>query len=118
MTKLAAMTKFAATFSTGETITRNSDNAYTFAWAVIRIADGKIEESGFSGDRVNAAKAAQGKVWSGVSARDRKHPAMRRHHAKMAKDRGLASVEAFYAEIEARDAAHNAARRIEIVAVN
>ena len=109
------MTQFAATFSNGQTITRNSDNAYTFAWAVIRIADGKIEESGFSGDRANAAKAAQSRLWHGVSARDRKHPAMRRHHAKLAKDRGLASVEAFYAEIEARDAAHNAARRVEIV---
>jgi hypothetical protein len=111
------MTKFAATFSTGQTITRNSDHAYAFAWAVIRTSDGKIEAKGFSSDRANAAKAAQAKMWSGPSARDRKHPGIRRLWAKMAKEQGFASVDALIAHWEKQNAEHNAARRIEIVAV-
>lgn len=110
-------TKFTATFSNGQTITRNSDHAYAFAWAIIRIADDKIEQSGFSADRVNAAKGAQAHVWSGFSARDRKNLALRRYHVKLAKERGFASLEAFYAGAEADAAKHNAARRIEIVAL-
>lgn len=112
------MTKFAATFSNGQTITRNSDHAYAFAWAIVRIADGMIESSGFSADRANAAKAAQGKLWSPVSARDKKNPLLRRHHAGLAKDRGFASVAEMHAQWDADAAAHNAARRIEIVPVN
>ena len=112
------MTKFSATFSNEKTITRNSDHAYAFAWAVIRIEDGKIENSGFSADRANASKAAQAKTWSGVSARDRKNHAVRRYHSDLAKRNGFASLAAFYADIEASAAAHNAARRIEIVPVN
>ena len=112
------MTQFAATFSNGQTITRNSDNAYAFAWAIVRIADGKVEDSGFSADRANAAKAAQTRLWSGISARDRKNPAIRRFHADLAKKRGFATLAAFYADAEASAAAHNAARRVEIVPVN
>lgn len=109
------MFKFAATFSTGQTITRNSYNAYAFAWAVIRIADGKIKKSGFSADRANAAKAAQGKLWSPVSASDKKNPSLRRYHAGLAKSRGFASVAEMHANWDADAAAHNAARRVEIV---
>jgi hypothetical protein len=109
--------KFVATFSNGQTITRNSDNAYAFAWAIVRTVDGVIERSGFSADRANAAKGAQAYVWSGISARDRKNPPLRRYHVKLAKDLGFASVEAFYATREAEAAAHNAGRRIEIVAL-
>lgn len=111
------MTTFTATFSNGQTITRNSDHAYAFAWAIIRIADDKIEQSGFSKDRANAAKGAQVCVWSRISARDRKDPILRRLHAKLAKDRGFASVAALHAHWDAEAAAHNAARRIEIVEV-
>lgn len=111
------MTKFAATFSNGQTVTRNSDHDYAFAWAIIRIADGHIEDKGFSADRANAAKAAQAKLWKGPSARDRKHPGMRRHWAKMAKERGFTSVDALIAHWEAEAAERNAQLRIEIVAV-
>ena len=111
------MTTFTATFSNGQTITRNSNHAYAFAWAIIRIADDKIEQSGFSKDRANAAKGAQVRVWSGVSARDRTAPDLRRLHVKRAKDRGFVSVEAFYAKCEEEAVAYNAARRIEIVEV-
>lgn len=111
------MTKFTATFSNGQNVVRNSDHDYRFAWAVIRISDGKIEKSGFSADRVNAAKSAQGQMWSPVSARDRKSHALRRYHATMAKERGFASVAAMYDHWDAEAAAHNAARRIEIVPV-
>jgi hypothetical protein len=111
------MTTYTATFSTGETISRNSDNAYSFAWAVIRIEDGKIEDKGFSADKANAAKAAQGKMWSGISARDRKNAALSRHHAKLAKDAGFASVEDWIAHIDNGAIEHNAARRIEIVQI-
>lgn len=111
------MTKFTATFTTGETITRNSDHAYAFAWAIIRMADDKIEKSGFSADRVNAAKAAQGQIWSPVSARDKKNPALRRYHAGLAKTRGFASVAEMHAQWDADAAAHNAARRVEIVSI-
>lgn len=108
------MTRFAATFTTGQTIARNSDHDYRFAWAIIRTADGKIEKTGFSTDRANAAKAASGQMWSGVSARDRKNPALRRHWAKMAKEQGFASVDALIAHWDAEAASRNAARRIEI----
>jgi hypothetical protein len=111
------MTQFAATFSNGQTITRNSDHAYAFAWAVIQTSDGKIEYKGFSADRANAAKAAQAQVWTGPSARDRKNPGIRRHWAKMAKEQGFASVDALIAHWEAEAAETNAARHIEIVAV-
>jgi hypothetical protein len=111
------MTKFTATFTTGDTITRNSDNSYAFAWAVIRMADDKIEKSGFSADRANAAKAAQGQMWSFVSARDKKNAALRRYHAGLAKTRGFTSVAEMYAQWDADAAAHNAARRVEIVIV-
>lgn len=112
------MTKFTAIFANGQTITRNSDHAYAFAWAIVRISDGKIEESGFSADRANAAKAAHARLWSGISARDRKNPAIRRFHADLAKKRGFATLAAFYADADASAAAHNAARRVEIVPVN
>jgi hypothetical protein len=111
------MTKFTATFTTGETITRNSEHAYAFAWAIIRMADDKIEKSGFSADRVNAAKAAQGQIWSPVSARDKKNSALRRYHAGLAKTRGFASVAEMHAQWDADAAAHNAARRVEIVSI-
>lgn len=111
------MEKYTATFSTGEAITRNSHNAYAFAWAVIRAKDGKIEACGFSADRSNALKAAQSKMWSPVSAKDKKNPAMRRYHAKMAKDGGFASVADMHAKWDADAADHNAARRVEIVGV-
>ena len=111
------MTKFTATFSNGQTITRNSDHAYAFAWAVVRIADGVVEATGFSADRANAAKSAQSKMWVGVSDRDAKNPALRRYWAKMAKDEGLASVDAWIAVRRAEAAEHNAARRIEVVAL-
>jgi hypothetical protein len=107
--------KFSATFSTGETITRNTDNLYSFAWAVIRIADGKIENFGFSADPVNAAKGASAKLWKSVSVRDRKNPAMRRYWAGLAKQRGFASVDALIAHWDAEAIAVNAGRRIEIV---
>lgn len=110
------MANFSATFGNGETITRNSDHAYAFAWAIIRIADGVIETSGFSADRANAAKAAQARMWSGISARDRKNPAIRRFHADLAKKRGQTLAQ-FYDAAEADAAAHNAARRIEIMEV-
>ncbi len=111
------MTHFTATFSTGETVTRNSNHAYAFAWAIIRTADGKIEAKGFSADRANAAKAAQSQMWTGPSARDRKNPAIRRHWAKMAKEQGFASVDALIKHWEAEAIEHNAARHIEIIAV-
>ena len=63
------MTKFTATFSNGQTITRNSDNAYAFAYAIIR-ADGTIKDSGFSADPVNAAKAASPYVHASLSSVD------------------------------------------------
>ena len=113
------MTKFIATFSDGQTITRNSNHDYRFAWAIIRIEDGRIEMSktGFSADRANAAKAASAQMWSSVSARDRKNPALRRYWAKMAKEQGFAGVDALIAHWDAETAARNAAHRIEIVPV-
>jgi hypothetical protein len=111
------MTKYTATFSNGQTVTRNSDRTYAFAWAVIRIEDGKIEKSGFSADRANAANGAAAVQWKGVSARDLRNAALCRLHAKMAKDQGFASVDALHAHWDAEAVAHNAARRIEIVAL-
>jgi hypothetical protein len=111
------MTKFAATFSNGQIITRNSDRAYAFAWAFIRISDEKVVKSGFSADRANAAKSAQATLRSPVSARDKKNPPLRRYHFEMAKKRGFASVAEMYAEWDAEAAAHNARHRIEIVAL-
>lgn len=111
------MTKFTATFSDGQTVTRNSDHAYTFAWAVIRIADGKIEASGFSADRANAANGAAAKRAKGVSARDRRNAALYRLHAKIAKEQGFATVADLHKHWDAKAAEYNAARRIEIVAL-
>lgn len=108
------MTKYTATFSTGQTITRNSDNAYAFAWAVIRIADGHIEGKGFSADRVNAAKAAQATLWTRPPSR---HPRLRRLWPKFAKQQGFASVEAWVAHGDAEAAERNEQHQIEIVAV-
>lgn len=111
------MTTYTATFSNNETITRNTDNTYAYAWAVIRIEDGKIIDKGFSGDRANAAKAAQSKMWSPVSARDKKNAALRRYHAGLAKQRGFASVADMHAAWDADAAEQNAKHRIEIVEV-
>jgi hypothetical protein len=111
------MTKFTATFSDGQTITRNSDHRYAFAWALIRIEDGRIEDSGMSATRANAAKNAQAQTWSPVSARDRKNRALHRYHKGLAKERGFASVAAMYDQWDADAVAHNAAHRIEIVEV-
>ena len=111
------MNTYTATFSNNETITRNTNNTYAFAWAVIRIEDGKIIEKGFSSDRANAAKAAQSGMWSPVSARDKKNPALRRYHAGLAKQRGFASVAEMHAAWDADAAERNAKHRIEIVAV-
>lgn len=111
------MTTYSATFSNGQTITRNSDRAYAFAWAVIRTADGKIEKSGFSADHANAAKGAASTAWKSVSDKDRRNVMLRRMHAKMAKERGFASVADLHAHWDAEAVAHNAARRTEIVAI-
>lgn len=111
------MNTYTATFTNNETITRNTDNTYAFAWAVIRIEDGKIIEKGFSATRANAAKAAQSTMWSPVSARDKKSPAVRRFHAGLAKKDGFASVAEMHAAWDADAAERNAKHRIEIVAV-
>lgn len=110
------MTKFTATFSNGQTITRNSDHAYAFAWAVIRIADGVIEEKGFSADRANAAKAAASKTRKGTP-RDRRSGALYRLHAKMAREQGFASLADLHAHWNRQALEHNSLRRIEIVAL-
>lgn len=110
------MTKYTATFSNGKTVTRNSERAYAFAWAVIRTADGKIEYSGFSADRANAAKGAAAMQHKGAP-RVRNNAALHRLHAKMAKERGFASVADLHAHWDAEAAKHNAARHIEIVAL-
>ncbi len=110
-------TKFTATFSNGQTITRNSDHRYAFAWALIRIEDGQIEAAGMSVTRANAAKNAQAQTWAPVSAKDKKNPMLRRYHAGLAKTRGFASVANMHAQWDADAAAHNAAHRIEIVEV-
>lgn len=112
------MNKFTATFSNGQTVTRNSDHAYAFAWAVIRTTDNVIEASGFSADNANATKAAWAKTWKPVSTRDKKHPATRRYHASLAKHQGFASVKDMHDAWDANAAAHNAIRKIEVVAVN
>ena len=112
------MTKFSATFSNGETVTRKSDRDYSFAWAVIRIADSKIVEKGFSADRANAEKSAKATMRPvGQSARHRRNAALNSYNAKLAKDRGFASVNEMQAAWDASAIAHNAARRIEIVAL-
>lgn len=111
------MNKFTATFSDGQTITRRSEHDYDFAWALIRIADGKIVEKGFSGTRANADKAAQGRLRTGISTRERKHPRLRRHFARIAVELGFASTEDYFAHRQAEADAYNAAHRIEIVAV-
>ena len=111
------MKKYTATFSGGQTITRNSDHRYAFAWALIRIENGRIEDAGMSATRANAAKNAQAEMWSPVSARDKKNPALRRYHAGLAKERGFASVDEMHAQWDADAVAHNAAHRIEIVEV-
>jgi len=111
------MTKFTATFSNGETVNRNSQHNYAFSWAVIRLSDGKIECFGFSADKANASKSAQSKMWSPISKKDKKNPALGKYHAFLAKDRGFASVSDMHAKWDADAAAHNAARKIEIVAI-
>lgn len=52
---------YTATFSNGQTITRNSERTYTFAWAVFR-DDGSILESGFAADMEKAGRAARSLV--------------------------------------------------------
>lgn len=111
------MTKYTATFSNGQTVTRNSDRAYAFAWAVIRIADGKIEEKGFSADRANAAKSAASKKWNGVSSRDRRNAALFKLHSKIAKEQGFTSVDDMHAHWDRQAIEHNSLRRIEIVSL-
>jgi hypothetical protein len=111
------MKKFTATFSNGQTTTRNSDHAYAFAWAIIRIETGRIADSGMSATRAKAAKNAQAQTWAPVSARDRKNPALHRYHKGLAKEHGFASVAAMYDQWDADAVAHNAAHRIEIVEV-
>jgi hypothetical protein len=111
------MTKFTATFSDGQTITRNSDHRYAFAWALIGIEYGQIEASGMSATRANAAKNAQAQLWAPVSARDRRNAALHRLHAKMAKEKGFASVACLHAHWDAEAVKHNADFRIEIVEV-
>lgn len=111
------MTTYTATFSNNETITRNTDNTYAFAWAVIRIEDGKIIDKGFSADHANAAKAAQSKMWSGISARDRKNIQLRRYYARAAKDNGFESVADYFDHCEIQAAERNSKHRIEIVEV-
>jgi len=49
---------YTATFSNGETITRNSQRDYTFAWAVFRI-DGSMLEKGFAADKQKAERAVR-----------------------------------------------------------
>jgi hypothetical protein len=84
---------------------------------VIRLDDNMVEAFGFSADRANAAKGAAAVQWKGISARDRRNVALCRLHAKMAKEQGFASVDALRAHWDGRAAEHNAARRIEIVAL-
>ena len=108
-------TKFTATFSNGQTITRNSDHPYAFAWAIISDT-GLIRDSGFSADRVNAAKGAEQRLPKRLSDRDRKNPSARRYWAKMAKDAGV-TVEEWIKQIDDRFAAQRAALRVEIVAL-
>lgn len=54
-----ALVTFSATFSNGETITRNNrtGRVYTHAWATIR-PNGRVLESGFSSSREVANRAA------------------------------------------------------------
>ena len=111
------MNTYTATFTNNETITRNTDNTYAFAWAVIRIEDGRIIQKGFSATHANAAKAAQSNMWSSISARDRNNIQLRRHYARAAKDNGFASVADYFDHCEIIAAERNAKHRIEIVAV-
>lgn len=109
------MLKFTATFSNGETISRKTDRKYAFAWAVLHL--GKIVDSGFSGDMENAIKSAQSHLPRGPSARDRKNPNVRRYWAKLAKDNGFTSVDAFIADIDAKADAKRAEMSVEIIEV-
>lgn len=109
------MTKFIATFSDGQTIVRNSDRAYAFAYAVIGPC-GIIKNSGFSADRANAAKAAEASLPKGITTRDRKHPSIRRYHAQLAKAEGL-TYEQWVKKVDDDAAARRAALRVEIVAL-
>ena len=111
------MKKYTATFSGGQTITRNSDNRYAFAWALIGIEYGQIEVSGMSATRANAAKNAQAQLWAPVSARDRRNARLFLMHAKMAEEQGFASVSALHAHWDAEAVKFNADFRIEIVEV-
>ena len=110
------MTAFTATFANGQTITRNSRHDYKFAWAIFHAA-GRITDKGFSADRANAAKAAASALPRFLSERDRKHPAITRHHAKMAKEQGFANVDALRKHWDDETAARRAELRTEIVAV-
>jgi hypothetical protein len=110
------MTAYTAEF-TDKIITRNSDRIYGFAWAIFD-ADGSVYKSGFSLDRDNAEKAAAAELPRPLSARDRKLPGLTRVHAKMAKERGFASVEALRKHWDDETAARRASMRIEIVEVS
>lgn len=52
---------YIATFSNGQTIIRNSERTYTFAWVVIE-KDGSTYNSGFAADRAKAEKAAMAAI--------------------------------------------------------
>jgi hypothetical protein len=109
------MTAYTANFSTAA-IKRNSERAYAFAWAILS-DDGSVYKSGFSVDRANAEKAAASEMPRFVSARDRKHPGVRRHHAKMAKEQGFANADALIAHWDQETAAKRATLKIEIVSL-
>ena len=108
-------TKFTATFSNGQTINRNSEHPYAFAWAIIS-KDGTIHYSGFSEDRVNAAKGAEIRMPKPLSDRDRKNASARRYWARMAKAAGV-TLEAWIKQIDDRFIAQRAELRVEIVAL-
>jgi hypothetical protein len=111
------MTCFTATFENGTTLTRNSDRHYAFAWAIFE-TDGRVYKSGFSADCANAQKAVEANMPRFLSVRDRKHPAIRRHLAKLAKEQGFACIDALHAHWDAETAARRAALRIEITTAN
>ena len=106
------MAKFSATFSNGETITRNSDHAYRFAWAILNTETGKVETKGFSADRANAQKAAQARMPQDISAKDKKRYAG--VHKRLAADKGM-TRDAWYEMITADTRARLAVLKIEIV---
>jgi len=109
------MTTYAAEFS-DKIITRNSDRAYGFAWAIFE-ADGRVYQSGFSVNRANAQKAAAAALPTFLSARYRKSPGLTRLHAKMAAEQGFENVAALRKHWDEETTARRAALRTEIVAV-